>query len=83
MLEKNLTDDLALLVKDNEELLVYSLSLEKINNDTMLDLIKKDVISIETILGKLTLLTSFVKEDARISSTLFVKLREYSFQGQN
>ena len=79
MLEKNLTDDLALLVKDNEELLVYSLSLEKINNDTMLDLIKRDVMSIETILGKLALFTSFVKEDARISSLIFSKLREYSF----
>ena len=65
------------MVRDNEELLVYSLSLEKINNDTMLDLIKRDVMSIETILGKLTLFTSFIKKDARISSLIFLKLREY------
>ena len=73
-------EQLGSLMKSNEELMAYALSLGFIDDESMLSLIKSDVIPIEVILGKQILFQKFIKDSSAIAALVFSKLREYNFQ---
>ena len=68
---------LASLLQTNDEILVYIVASQRIEEDTMLSLIQDDVISVDTILRKLSLFLRYVRQSKKTASALLPKLKEH------
>ena len=68
---------LASLLLANDELMVYIVASQRIDEDTMLSLIEDGVIGVDTILRKLSLFIRYVRQSKKTAEALLPKLKEH------
>ena len=68
---------LAQLMQSNDELLVYIIASERVSNESILGFIKDGVLTVETILSKLSLFMGYLRTSREMAEALLPRLKEY------
>ena len=63
--------------QSNEELLFYIITSERVSDNLMISYIKNGALTIDTILGKLSLFMQYLRRSKEMAKALLPKLKEY------